>query len=295
MERMLRLSCVLTGLGLMLAAGCAAPGQKQLPICPGQANVAAALSALTARGERAVALWASGPCRLDYYDQDKGKYERHKISLQLWLDPPSELYIQGSIGVDNKAVTVGSNDEEFWLALRPKEISTYYWGRWDQAGNIEGLIINPRLVLEAFGIIVRPDAGTDSGLWSLANEGPYDILTLRYATGGVREKLYVYACDYLVHKIEYFNPDGKIIATAEFEDYMPLVDGFDVPRRIRVTTVSPDDQADSIDVRFSSWKAKELTPRAKEVYFNRNPEDVDRFEHVYRYEDGQWTTERQAK
>jgi hypothetical protein len=274
----------------MLAAGCTPPGQRQLAICPGKANVNEALKTLAARGERAVPLRASGQCRLNYYDPDKERYVRHKVSLLLWLDPPAQLYIQGSIGVDNKAVIVGSNDREFWLSLRPKEISTYYWGRWADAGNIEGLIINPRLVLEAFGIIVRPDASVDSGLWSLQNEGPYDILTLRNTTGGLREKVYVYACDYLVHKIEYFDPDGRLIATAELEDYEPLVEGFDVPKRIRVTTISPDEHADSIDVRFSSWKEKDLSEKAKEVYFDRHPEDMD-FEHVYRYEDGQWMTE----
>jgi hypothetical protein len=188
---------------------------------------------------------------------------------------------------------VGSNAEEFWLAMRPKEISAYYWGRWDQAGNVEGLIINPRLVLEAFGIIVRPDAGADSGLWSLRNEGPYDILTLRSDAGGVREKVYVYACDYLVHKIEYFDPDGPIIAVMELEDYVSLREsGFEVPKRIRVMTMSDAEHEDSIDVRFSSWEEKGLSDAAKVRYLTRNPRDMERFEHVYRYEEGQWMTER---
>lgn len=263
-----------------------------MPICPGKANVDEALTALAARAERAVPLRASGRCVLDYYDPEKDKQARHRVSLLLWFEPPAKLYIQGSIGVDNKAVIVGSNEEEFWLAMRPEEVSAYYWGRWDQAGNVEGLIINPRLVLEAFGIIVRPGEGAKSGLWSLSNEGPYDILTLRNEAGEMREKVYVYACDYLVHKIEYFDPEGLLIAVAEFEDYAPLVDGFEVPRTIRVTTLLPDQHQDSIDVRFSSWRQTKLSTEGGLRYFQRHPEDMDSFEHVYRYEDGQWMTER---
>lgn len=292
MKRMLHLTCWLGAACLVPAGGCAAPGPRQLPICPGKSNVDEALAALSARGEQAVAFRANGQCRLDYYDPDNDRQRRHRVALQLWFDPPTELYIQGSIGVDSKAVIVGSNAEEFWLALRPDEIDAYYWGRWDQAGNVEGLLINPRLVLEAFGIIVRPDTGTDSGLWSLSNEGPYDILTLRSETGELRQKTYVYTCDYLVHKIEYFDPDGALIAVADLEDYAPVVEGFLVPRRIHITTVLPEQHEDSIDVRFSSWRPMELSDKAKEVYFNRNPDDMDRFAHVYRYEDGQWLTER---
>ncbi len=292
MRRILQLSWLFAAACLVLAAGCATPGP--LTICPGKANVDEALQALGARAERAVPLRSRGAqCRLNYYDPDKDKQTRHRVALDLWFDPPSGLYIQGSIGVEQKAIIVGSNAEEFWLALRPKEISAYYWGRWDQAANVEGLIINPRLVLEAFGIIVRPDAAADSGLWSLQNEGPYDILTLRDEAGGVREKVYVYACDYLVHKIEYSNPDGRVIAVMELEDYAPLRDsGFEVPKRIRVTTMSAEEHEDSIDVRFSSWEEKELSDKAKEIYLNRDPRDMERFEHVYRYEDGQWMNER---
>lgn len=292
MERMLRWMCWLAAVGIIFACGCTTPGPKQLPICPGKANVEEALAALSARGERAVPLYASGQCRLEYYDPDRDKQERHRVALQLWFDPPAKLYIQGAIGVDSKAVTVGSNEEEFWLAMKPDEIDAYYWGRWEDAGNVEGLLINPRLVLEAFGIVVRPDTAADSGLWSLSNEGPYDILTLRNSQGDLREKLYVFACEYVVHKIEYFDPDGALIATAELEDYAPLVEGFEVPRRIHVTTISPEQHRDTIDVRLSSWREKELSEAAKRKYFNRDPSDMDRFEHVYRYEDGQWMTVR---
>ena len=292
MRRIRQLSWLFAAACLVLAAGCATPGP--MTICPGKANVAEALQALGARAEQAVSLRSRGAqCRLNYYDPDNDKQSRHRVALDLWFDPPSGLYIQGSIGVEQKAVIVGSNAEEFWLALRPKEISAYYWGRWDQAANVEGLIINPRLVLEAVGIVVRPDAAADSGLWSLANDGPYDILTLRSEAGGVRERVYVYACDYLVHKIEYFNPDGRVIAVMELEDYKPLPEsGFEVPKRIHVTTMSADDHEDSIDVRFSLWEKYKLSPPAIRKYLTRDPSDMERFERVYRYDDGQWMTER---
>ena len=290
--RIVRLMCLPVFAGLIIVGGCATPGPQQVTICPGKASVEEALATLTARSALAVPLKASGSCRLEYYDADAKKNRRHRVQLELWLQPPDRLYLQGHVGVVNKAVIVGSNDAEFWLGMRPEEISTFYWGRWEDAGNVEGLLINPRLVLEAFGIIVRPDAAVDSGLWSLDNEGAYDILTLRNEDGDLREKVYVYACDYLVHKIEYFDPDGNLFATAKLEDYTTVVDGFKVPRGIGVTTVSPEGYEDSMDVRFSFISEKELSPTAQEYYFSRNLRDMDEFENIFRYEDGQWIREK---
>ena len=63
-----------------------------------------------------------------------------------------------------KAVILGSNEEEFWLALRPKEISSYYIGRWQDVRDFEGLVMSPRVVLEAVGIRDRAGRRAECGL-----------------------------------------------------------------------------------------------------------------------------------
>jgi len=276
-----------------LTAGCETPGTTQLPICPGKASAEDALAALSARAEQAVPLRVSGgQCRLTYYVPEDDGAKRHNLPMQLWFHPPSQIYIQGAIAVDSKALIVGCNAKEFWLALRPKEVSAYYWGQWDEAATVEGLVVSPQIVLEAFGIIVQHEGQADSGSWSLTSEGPYDVLTFENGSGQIRKRVHIYTCDYLVRKIEYFDRQGKIAATAELDDYKPVTEGFLVPTKMLVTAVGPDGRADVAEITLASLKEKELSELARQKVFTRDPADLDRYEKVYRYEDGDWTTER---
>ena len=59
-----------------------------------------------------------------------------------------------------------------------------------------------------------------------------------------------------------------------------------------VTAVGPDGRADVADIKLASLKEKELSEAAREKVFARNPGDMDRFEKIYRYKNGKWTTER---
>ena len=59
-----------------------------------------------------------------------------------------------------------------------------------------------------------------------------------------------------------------------------------------MTAVGPDGRADVANIKLSSLKEKELSEAAREQVFARDPNGMDRFEKVYRYKDGKWTTER---
>ncbi len=275
-----------------LVAGCATTGVPQLPICPGKASAEDALATLGARAAEAVPFRVSGgQCRLTYYVPDDDDPKTHNLPLQLWFQPPSEMYIQGAIAVDPKALVVGCNSKEFWLALRPKEMSAYYWGKWDEAANVEGLIVSPQIVLEAFGIIGGHEGQGNVGNWSLSNEGPYDVLTYENSSGQIAKRVYIYTCDYRVRKIEYFDREGKIAATAELDDYEPVTPDFLVPTKIHVTAVNPDGRADVAEITLSSLKEKQLSQAARDRYFQRQPDEASAYEHVYRYENGHWTAE----
>ena len=277
----------------LLVAGCATQESTQLPICPGKASAEDALAALSARAEKAVPLRASGgQCRLTYYIPDEEKPKRHNLSPRPWFNPPSELYMQLSIAVDPKALIIGCNAEEFWLALRPKEISTYYWGQWDETENVEGLMVSPKVVLEAFGIVLRHDRGADSNTWSLTNEGSYDVLTEQNETGRLLKRVHIFACDYVVHKIEYFDDVGKVVGTARSGDYEPVAEGFDVPTEIYVSALGPDGRIDEIEIKLASLREKQLSEAARRAVFVRNPRDMEKLERGYRYEGGRWVRER---
>jgi hypothetical protein len=195
------------------------------------------------------------------------------------------VYIQGGVAADPKAVVVGSNATEFWLAMRPNEIRSYYWGRWDESANAEGILINPAIVLEAFGILGHEDP---NAVWQFNKQGPYDVLTRLNAAGQPARRLYIYTCDYLVHKMEYFGPDGQVVATAELDEYKPVIESFRVPTRIHVTTIDRYGREDTLDIRLGTPKQRTFTEEQLHLVFTRNPTEAGKFEHVYRLENGRW-------
>ncbi len=220
------------GLGTLVVGGCVTrPPKPKLQVCPGKATVDEALQTLTARAQSAVPVWASGHAVLTYHAPDKKKPERHSLTIVLRFEPPARIYLQGSVTAVPKAVILGSNEEEFWLALRPKEISSYYIGRWQDVRDFEGLVMSPRVVLEAVGIVNVPGTEPNPALWKLENKGPYDILTQRDESGRPVRRLHVYACDYSVREIEYFDRRGKVVAVAQLDGYEPVVPTFQVPTR----------------------------------------------------------------
>jgi hypothetical protein len=275
------------GLGILLVGGCVTQPQRQkLPVCPGQPTVEAALRMLAARAEHAVPVRANGQGLLTYYVPSKKKTERHNLPLQMWFNPPADIYIQGSIAVDPRAVVLGSNDREFWLALRPKEMSSYYIGQWQDVQDFEGLMMSPRVVLEALGVVAEPAHEPNAALWSLQNKGAYDVLTRRDEMGHVAKRVYVYTCDYRVHKIEYFDRYGKVAAVANLGDYRPVTPEFSVPTRIAVESVAPDRQKDSLTIDLTSTRLMQFNEKQRERLFV--PPDPEKFENTYRYEDGRW-------
>jgi hypothetical protein len=275
---------------VLLLGGCVTQPQKpKLQVCPGKATAAEALQTLTARAQSAVPVWASGRAVLTYHAPDKKKPERHSLTILLRFDPPARLYLQGSVTAVERAVILGSNEEEFWLALRPKEISSYYIGRWQDVRDFEGLVMSPRVVLEAVGIVNMPGAEPNPALWKLENKGPYDILTQRDESGRPVRRLHVYACDYTVHEIEYFDRRGKVVAVAQLGGYKPLEKGFSVPTRISVVSARPDGRKDSVVMDLESPKTKPFTEKQRQQIFR--PPDADKYEHIYLYENGQWVPE----
>ena len=264
------------------------PQKPKLQVCPGKATAAEALQALTARAQSAVPVWANGRAVLSYHAPDKKKPERHSLNIILRFDPPARILLQGSVTAIERAVILGSNEEEFWLALRPKEISSYYIGRWQDVRDFEGLVMSPRIVLEAVGIVNLPGTEPNPALWKLENKGPYDILTQRDESGRPVRRLHVYACDYTVHEIEYFDRRGKVVAVARLDGYKPLEKGFSVPTQINVVSTRPDGRKDAVVMDLSSVWTKPFIEKQRPIF---RPPDADKYEHIYRYEDGRWVPE----
>ncbi|MCJ7729129.1 MAG: hypothetical protein MUO27_04525, partial [Sedimentisphaerales bacterium] len=109
---------------LLFVAGCQPPQQKKASVCPGKSAAADALSALSSQARKAVPLKATGQCLLEYYVE--GKKHRENFPIKLWVNPPVEVYLQGEVAFDPRGLVLGSNESEFWLAVKPDEISSYW-------------------------------------------------------------------------------------------------------------------------------------------------------------------------
>ncbi len=272
-------------LAILFLAGCAT-GPRPLPVCPGKATVEEALSTLATRAQAAVPVQARGEAFLEYHVPDKKIPDRQNLLLHLRFSPPADIYIQGGVSVNERVVVMGSNREQFWLALSPREISSYYMGEWNEVQDFDGLLMSPQVVFEAFGFLAGPGSEPNATGWTLENGGPYDILTRRDESGRIVRRACVYACDYHIHKIEYFDPFGDIIAVAEFAGYESVVEGFSVPTRIRVVSTAPDGRKDSMDITLHNPRTTTINERQRAVFFT--PPPTGKYENIYRYEAGRW-------
>lgn len=268
---------------ILILAGCESSIRQPTEICPGKASVADALAALKSQSQNVVPLRANGQCRLEYHVEGKKKQQRENFNMKLWANPPVEIYLQGDKALVPKAIILGSNEREFWLSIRPKEISTHWWGNWSEQDLSEGLVINPRTLLESLGI---GEVETQQN-WSLSNEGPYDIIAKR-RQGMVIKKIYIYNCDYRARRIEFFNRDGHVVAGAELDKYKEVSDGFFIPSLIKVTTYAQDtgESSFSITLELKSIKPATITEPRRNVLFKHTPPKG--ITTIYRIVNGKW-------
>ena len=268
---------------MLLLVGCESRIRQPSKVCPGKDSVADALAALRLQSQNVAPIRANGQCRFEYYVEGKEKPQKENLNVKLWVNPPVELYMQGDKALVPKAMVLGSNEKEFWLSLRPKEISTHWWGNWSEQDLSEGLIINPRTLLESLGI-GEVESQRD---WSLSNEGPYDIIS-KQQQNIVIKKIYIYSCDYRVRKIEFFNRDGQVVADAELDRYKEVSDGFFVPSLIKVTTYSREtgEFSLSITLDLNSIKPAKITEPQRNLLF-KLPQPRG-FSNVYRVVNGKW-------
>lgn len=268
---------------ILFLAGCESRFRQPTKICPGKDSVTDALAALQSQSRNVAPLRANGQCRFEYYVEGKKKPQRENFNVKLWVNPPVEIYMQGDKALVPKAIVLGSNEKEFWLSIRPKEISTHWWGNWSEQDLSEGFVINPRTLLESLGI---GEVETQQD-WFLSNEGPYDVMSKRQHDVVIK-KIYIYSCDYRVRKIEFFSRDGQTVADAKLDKYKEVSDGFFVPSLIKVTTYSRDtgESSLSITLDLSTIKPATITEPRRNVLF-KLPKPRG-FTKVYRIVNGKW-------
>jgi len=176
-----------------------------------------------------------------------------------------EIYVQCDVAFDPKAIILGSNQEEFWLAVKPKEISSYWWGRWADQTKASPFGLGPRILLEAIGLGLFDT----SDRWSLSKRDGFDVLTRWDNTGRLIKKVYVDSCDFLEHRIEYFDSDGELVAVVELGKYKQVIEGFSIPTRVTLLKMANGRLQGSARLKLSSLKHTEFSQRQREVIFHR--------------------------
>ena len=279
--------CFCFALGMLICTGCVIEPPKPIEIMPGKESATEALSVLEARSQNAVSLLARGRCVFEYYDPENKKRKKEKLEVIVLMKPPVELYLQGDATLVPKAIKLGSNEREFWLLMRPKEISTYWWGTWSGQNSTEGLMINPRTLFEALGFL---ETGAEEN-WSLSNKAAFDVLIQRNRSVVIK-KIRISRRDYLISEIEYYDSNGQALALAELKDYKEVADGYFVPASIKIIAYDQDNIAEplGITLNFKSIKPKEFSERQQTVF--ERPQ-FGNFKHILRNEGGQWIEQRQ--
>jgi hypothetical protein len=266
---------------MLFFAGCAAQPMRH---CPGKTTADEAIAVLKSRGEKAAPVRATGQCLLQYHAE--GKVRKENFPVKLWVNPPNEIYLQGDIAFDATGLVFGSNADEFWFWLKPKEISSYWSGAWSQAGIWNGLAVSPMVALEAFGSVdIR------QGNWTLSREGNFDLLTLCNDRGVIIQKIYIEPCDYVVTKMERFDQSGDIYMKAEFSGYEKTAEGFLTPSRIKIVAVSKEGGEDSADISLASIKPAQLSDQQRQRLFVRPLPHG--FDHIYQVIDGKTIEQKQ--
>ncbi|UCE99125.1 MAG: hypothetical protein JSV82_08075 [Planctomycetota bacterium] len=264
---------------LLILVGCAHQKYEPLQVCPGKKSSVEALSVLRSHSQNVVPLKANGQCRLQYYAE--GKKHNENFPVKLWMNPPAEIYLQGDVAFDAKGIVLGSNEKEFWLSMKPNEISSFWWGKWQEETWLAKLTISPKHLLEALGIA----AVSGEKNWSLSKENAFDVLTKQKGQTEI-QKIYISNCDYLVRKIEYLD-EGKVTVVTELNKYKKVSQGFLVPSVIKIINRIDDvnKDPDTITLNLKSIKSANFTESQCKVLFTR-PQPRG-FEHIYKIVNGE--------
>ena len=267
---------------LLVSGGCAVQVQKPIRVCEGKKSAAEALSVLEGCLENAVPLRANGKCLAKFCTD--GKPHKENFPVKLWFAPPCYLRFQGDVAFNPRGIELGSNDSEFWLSMKPKEIgNNYFWGRWDNTASLAELKISPKVLLEALGIVSVGGQGN----WSLSYENGFDVLTKRNEQAVIIKKVYIYNCDWRVKKIEYFDKNGRVIVIIELDKYRGIYENVFVPAVIKVISREKGDTENSFQITLDSIKFMSRQPKG---LFNRG--QPRGFKHIYEIIDGKMVEQR---
>lgn len=263
-------------LAVLVLNGCALPPSTDTPTFAGaKENIYQAVEAINLHRQNIKPVYANG--NVSYIELEDGKIKRQEnLDARLRFDPPGNLYFRAN-SIVGEAILLGSNSDEFWLRMKPKEISRYWWGNWARLDDCPSrLLISPQNMLDALGMV---DVDTS---WILLNREGEDVLAKFDENAKCKKKIFIRHSDYLVSRIEYYNGRGVVDISVDLNDYKPIEDGSPVPAKIDITAFDPSGQNVKIAIKLKSPKLLKPQQITKNM-FRRPP--AKGFNYIYQLGD----------
>lgn len=250
---------LLIGLGLCLP-GCVQDPSPQLDTSPESRQIL--VNTIQEHAQRAQGFRAYGTSVHGFVDSDGKTRTLPPFGCTLFFKPPECIHLI-SKATATGSIYLGCNKESFWMAIKP-EINTYYWGRWDQAIQEGVLPINPKVVLEAIGLI---DLG-DTERWVLEEEGDALVLTRPYPEKRIIKKVYVDKKRLRIERIMYMNTEHVPLVVADLAGHRAIAKDFAVPTITRVTAFEQGERVGWVTIKLKDFRLADL----KDKLFKRPPD-----------------------
>jgi len=233
---------VLSGCGVTLVI------DEPRGVVVGKGSIATAGAVLDEYRLQMVPVMASGELIYVEFEGGKRKSPLKFNPAILRFVPDRRMYFRAN-NLFGEAVRLGSNGEEFWLRMKPKEVDRYWSGSWRQLRNCrEQLLLSPKVMLEALGVI-----SVDSS-WRIVNQPGVDVLVKYDGVGLPLKKIYVRTSDYLIDKIEYYGKGILVAVEVKLSGYKKIEGGVSVPGNIMITSFDEGVVQSTMKVRFKSIK-----------------------------------------
>lgn len=268
-------SVLLYSVVTFLLVGCTPEKQRQVVRqCPGKESADQALAALEISESKLSPFMAYGSGYVSFYEDKVDKPRNEKIpTIKLWFRPPYDMRFWGDVAFNPRGLDVGSNEREFWLAAKPKEIgNVYIWGLWSEQSDETEMILSPSVLLQALGVV----EARDDQVWYFSPDKSGDVLTLYNADGRIVKKVHIENCQYRISSIEYFDLQQELSTTLKLGDYKS-VNGMYVPAEIAIINHNYDGTEDTFEIKLKSVKPAD---KIKNSVFERP--DTKGFEEITR-------------
>lgn len=248
LKRLLLLTALLSAAFL---TGCPRPVEPVGPsIVASMGNIQAAAEALKAHKSNVKPLIANADVKISFFKDGKPKEENADANLA--FDPPRNLFFRAKrLGIE--VIWAGSNDEQFWFRMKPKEISQYFSGTWKQLDKCSSnLLISPESMLDALGMV------TVDSSWKFKDINGQDVLVKLGADNLINKRIFINRNGYLVSRIEYYDKYGIMAVAVDMADYTPIARGSKIPKKIDITSYDLGEMAAKVKITLKNPKF--LTP-----------------------------------